>query len=44
MKDLAWKLFEETGNIAYYRLYKDLTDDGHNGKGGGSQSNRLQRK
>lgn len=44
MKDLAWKLFEQTGNVAYYELYKELSDDGRNHKSGGVKSNRLQRK
>lgn len=25
-KDLAWELFEKTGSIAYYNLYKKLSD------------------
>ena len=25
-KELAWKLFEETGNFSYYMLYKQLKD------------------
>ncbi|MBD5636713.1 MAG: YqzL family protein [Clostridia bacterium] len=25
-KDLAWELFEETGNFSYYMLYKQLKD------------------
>ena len=25
-KDLAWALFEETGNFSYYMLYKQLKD------------------
>ena len=44
MKDLVWKLFEETGNVAYYRLYKELTDDGRDGKSGGAKGHGLQRK
>lgn len=44
MKDLVWNLFEETGNVAYYLLYKELSDDGHNDKSGGTESHRLQRK
>lgn len=44
MKDLAWKLFQETGNIAYYQLYKELSDDGRSNKSGGTSSHRLQRK
>ena len=23
-RELAWKLFEETGNVSYYMLYKRL--------------------
>ncbi len=31
LKDTVWKLFEETGNLSYYLLYKELTSDGvHN--------------
>ena len=33
MKDLVWKLFQETGNIAYYRLYKELDQNGRDDKG-----------
>lgn len=44
MKDLAWKLFSETGNIGYYRLYKELSADGRNNESGGSESHRLQGK
>lgn len=44
MKDLVWKLFRETGNVAYYRLYKELTDDGRCDKSGGASGHRLQRK
>lgn len=44
MKDLVWNLFEKTGNVAYYRLYKELSDDGRNDKSGGAESHRLQRK
>ena len=25
-KELAWALFEETGNFSYYMLYKQLKD------------------
>ncbi len=25
--DICWKLFEKTGNVNYYRLYKKLKDD-----------------
>ncbi|MBQ2805114.1 MAG: YqzL family protein [Clostridia bacterium] len=44
MKNIVWKLFEQTGNPAYYVLYKELTKDGHHNKGAGSSSNRLQGK
>lgn len=44
MKDLVWELFEQTGNIAYYTLYRELSDDGRNDKSGGSKGNRLQGK
>lgn len=26
-KDLSWKLFEETGEISYFMLYKALKDE-----------------
>ena len=32
MKDKVWQLFKETGNPAYYMLYKELSKDGHNDK------------
>ena len=35
MKDTVWKLFKETGNPAYYMLYKELTKDGRNDEGAG---------
>ena len=44
MKDLAWKLFEQTGNIAYYPLYKELSGDGRNDKSRSTKSNGLQGK
>lgn len=44
MKDLAWKLFEKTGNIAYYQLYKELSDNGRDDKGRSAESNGLQGK
>lgn len=25
-RELAWKMFEETGNVSYYMLYKQLKD------------------
>ena len=25
-KDLAWEMFEETGNLSYYMLYPQLKD------------------
>ena len=37
MKDLVWKLFEQTGNVAYYNLYKELSKDGRNDQSGGSK-------
>lgn len=27
-REIAWKLFEETGNFSYYMLYKRLDRDG----------------
>ena len=44
MKDLAWKLFEQTGNIAYYRLYKELSANGRDDKGRSTESDGLQGK
>ena len=44
MKDTVWKLFLETGNPAYYMLYKELTKDGRNDKSHSSKSDRLQGK
>ncbi len=44
MKDTAWKLFKETGNPAYYMLYKELSKDGHHNKSDRSQSDGLQGK
>lgn len=32
MKNVVWKLFEQTGNTAYYLLYKELTKNGRNNK------------
>lgn len=32
MKNVVWKLFEQTGNVAYYLLYKELTKNGRNNK------------
>lgn len=32
MKDKAWQLFKETGNPAYYMLYKELSKNGSNDK------------
>ncbi len=43
MKDLVWKLFEQTGEIGYYQLYKELSH-GRNDKSSGTSSHRLQRK
>ena len=25
-RDIAWQMFEETGNLSYYMLYKHLKD------------------
>ena len=44
MKDIVWKLFRETGNPGYYRLYKELTKDGRDDEGSGSQGDGLQGK
>lgn len=44
MKDLAWKLFTKTGNIAYYELYKELSENGRNDKSRGFESDGLQGK
>ena len=44
MKDIAWKLFQQTGNPAYYMLYKELSKDGRDDESSGSESDRLQRK
>lgn len=44
MKDTAWKLFRETGNIAYYMLYKELSKDGCDDEGAGAKGDGLQRK
>ena len=41
MKDTVWKLFKETGNPAYYVLYKELTKDGRNDKGRRSEIDGL---
>ena len=41
MKDIVWKLFKETGNPAYYMLYKELTEDGRNDKSSGPKGNGL---
>ncbi len=30
MKKTVWQLFEQTGNPAYYALYKELCKDGRN--------------
>lgn len=38
MKDKVWQLFKETGNPAYYMLYKELSKNGSDDK-----SNRDQR-
>ena len=44
MKDTAWKLFRETGNIAYYMLYKELSKDGRDDEGDRPQGDGLQGK
>lgn len=44
MKDIVWKLFKETGNPAYYVLYKELTEDGRNDESLDPQGHGLQRK
>ena len=41
MKDLVWQLFEKTGNIAYYNLYKELTRSGRDDESGSPQDDRL---
>ena len=41
MKDLVWKLFEQTGNVAYYNLYKELEKDGRDDQSGGTKGDRL---
>lgn len=41
MKDTVWKLFKETGNPAYYVLYKELTKDGRNDKSRRSEIDGL---
>lgn len=33
MKDKVWQLFKETGNPAYYMLYKELSKNGRDDKG-----------
>ena len=38
MKDLAWQLFQQTGNIAYYKLYKELSKDGRDDQSGGAKN------
>lgn len=42
MKDTAWKLFKETGNPAYYMLYKELSKNGCNDKSNRSKGDGLQ--
>ncbi len=44
MQDLVWQLFEKTGNIAYYELYKELSNNGRDNKSSGAKNHRLQRK
>ena len=33
MKDKVWQLFKETGNPAYYMLYKELSKNGSDDQG-----------
>ena len=42
MKNTVWKLFEETGNPAYYVLYKELTKDGRDNKSRCAEIDGLQ--
>ena len=44
MKELAWKLFEQTGKIAYYQLYKELSGDGRDDKSRSVKGDGLQGK
>ncbi len=44
MKNTVWKLFTETGNPAYYVLYKELTKDGRDDKSRGTEIDGLQGK
>lgn len=44
MKDKVWQLFKETGNPAYYMLYKELSKDGRNNKGHRVEGDGLQGK
>ena len=44
MKDIVWKLFKETGNPAYYVLYKELTNDGRDDESPDVKIDGLQRK
>ena len=44
MKDIVWKLFRETGNPAYYMLYKELSKDGRDDKSHRSKGDGLQGK
>ena len=38
MRDTLWKLFKQTGNLAYYSLYKRLEDK----NGRNNTSNHLE--
>lgn len=44
MKDKVWQLFKQTGNPAYYMLYKELTKDGTDDEGNRSKGDGLQGK
>mgnify|MGYP001048816076 CR=1 FL=1 len=44
MKDKVWQLFEQTGNPAYYMLYKELTKDGTDNESRSSKGDGLQGK
>ena len=44
MKDTAWKLFQQTGNPAYYMLYKELSKDGRDDESDSSEGFGLQGK
>ncbi len=44
MKDKVWELFKETGNPAYYMLYKELAKNGRNDKSRSDKGDGLQGK